>query len=100
MEPFNIKVGFGVKEVTLTILPSEEGYYKVIYYGGILGAVRLEKDTNGWEIVPDGEYDAGDLPFYKPNLNADQLDFILDTRAVDEIGEEIESKHHDLNENF
>jgi hypothetical protein len=99
MDPFNIKVGFGAKEVTLTILPAEEGYYKVIYYGGIIGAIRLENDTDGWQSIPSNEFDAGDLPFYKPNLNADQLDFVLDEHTVDRIGEEIEINYQDLNDN-
>ncbi len=44
MEAFNIRIGYGENEVTLTILPTSDGYYKVIYYGGILGAVILEND--------------------------------------------------------
>lgn len=91
MEPFNIKVGFGQKEVTLTIMPVDEGYYKVIYYGGILGAVRYENDTDGWEIVPQEEITPGDLPFYEYTLNSDRLNFVLDDNTVDHIGYEIET---------
>jgi len=98
MEPFNIKVGFGEKEVTLTILPASEGYYKVIYYGGILGAVKYDNDTDGWESVPEGEYSAGDLPFYHHELKSDRLDFVMDDSAVDHIGEEIESVLQDLDD--
>jgi hypothetical protein len=89
MEPFNIKVGYGENEVTLTILPTEEGYYKVIYYGGILGAVRYENDTDGWEVVPPEEVVAGDLPLYEPDLNGDRLEIVLNDETVDEIGTEI-----------
>jgi hypothetical protein len=89
MEPFNIKVGFGEKEVTLTILPAPEGYYKVIYYGGIIGAVRPESDGEDWEQVPDEDIVPGDLPLYQPDLNADRLDFVLCEHTVDHIGEEI-----------
>lgn len=92
MEVFNIKIGFGDNEVTLTILPMEEGYYKVIYYGGILGAVRLDKDHTTWEKVPDEEIEAGDLPFYKHNLSADRLDVVLDEHTVHQIGEEIHAQ--------
>jgi len=35
---FNIKFGYGQKEVTLTILPQKD-YFKIIYFGGIMGAV-------------------------------------------------------------
>jgi hypothetical protein len=89
MEPFNIKVGYGEKEVTLTILPTKEGYYKVIYYGGILGAIRLANDTDGWEIVPPEDVVAGDLPLYEPDLNGDRLEIVLSDETVDEIGNEI-----------
>lgn len=89
MEVFNIKIGFGANEITLTILPAEEGYYKVIYYGGILGAVRLDKDHSTWEKVPDEELEAGDLPVYKHDLTADRLDIVLDEHTIQRIGEEI-----------
>lgn len=93
MEVFNIKIGFGDNELTLTILPAEE-YYKVIYYGGILGAVRLESDNETWEKVPDEEVEPGDLPLYKHDLTADRLDVVLDEPTVQRIGEEIRSHHH------
>lgn len=89
MNPFNIRVGFGETEVTLTILPANEGYYKVIYFGGIIGAVKPESDGEGWEQVPDEEIVHGDLPMYEPDLNVDRLDFVLCQHTVDLIGEEI-----------
>jgi len=92
MDVFNIKIGFGENELTLTILPTDEGQYKIIYYGGILGAVRLEADNETWEKVPDDELEAGDLPFYKHDLTADRLDIVLDERTVRRIGEEINTR--------
>ena len=89
MEVFNIKIGYGKNELTLTILPTQEGYYKVIYYGGILGAVRLENDLETWEKVPEEEIIPGDLPFYQHDLTADRLDIVLDEHTVRRIGEEI-----------
>ncbi|TDQ08195.1 hypothetical protein [Pedobacter metabolipauper] len=89
MEPFNIKIGYGEKEVTLTILPTDEAYYKVIYYGAILGAIRYQADDS-WELVPEEEIIAGDLPMYVHDLKADRLDVVLNDTVVDEIGEEIE----------
>ncbi|RZM11885.1 MAG: hypothetical protein EOO88_46295 [Pedobacter sp.] len=90
MEPFNIKTGFGEHEVTLTILPHEQVYYKVIYFGGVLGAVKFENDTDLWEKVPQEEIEAGDLPFYQDDLSGDRLKIVLNDDLVDEIGEEIE----------
>lgn len=90
MEVFNIKIGYGDNEITLTILPTAQKYYKVIYYGGILGAIRLKKDHSSWEQVPEEEIEAGDLPFYKHDINADRPDILLDENTIRKIGEEIE----------
>jgi hypothetical protein len=92
MKPFNIKIGFGEKEVTLTILSGGEGYYKVMYYGGIVGAVRPEPDGEGWEQVPDGEFSIGDLPIYEPDLESDRLNFVLCEHTASLIGEEITAR--------
>lgn len=89
MKPFNISIGFGEKEVTLTILPVADGYYKVLYYGGIVGALRLDAEGDGWEEVPATEFDAGELPWYHPDLSHDQLDFVLCEHTIKQIGEEI-----------
>lgn len=89
MEPFNIKIGYGDNEVTITILPTDNGYYKVIYYGAVLGAVRHDGHFEHWEAVPDEEIIAGDLPLYKHDLTADRLDIIVDDITAERIGEEI-----------
>jgi hypothetical protein len=92
MEVFNIKVGFGHNEVTLTILP-QRGCYIVLYYGGILGALRLESDNETWEKVPDEDIDPGNMSFYQHDLNADRLDIVFDEHTVHRIGEEILAAH-------
>ena len=89
MEPFNIKVGYGEREVTLTILPTD-GYYKVIYYAGILGAIRYDHDAGYWEIVPPEELPVADLPNYVHDLSSDRLEIVLTDETVAEIGNEIE----------
>lgn len=89
MEPFNIKIGYGANEVTLTILPAaDEGCYKVIYFGGIVGAIRTGVDC--WELIPEEELIAGELPFYKHDLNSGRINVVLNESTVDEIGEEID----------
>ncbi len=92
MEPFNIKIGYGEKEVTLTILPIEAGYYKVIYYGGILGAVCYDEPSDCWQAVPKEDIEAGDLPLYEHDLKADRLDIVLNDGCIQEIGNEIEAR--------
>jgi hypothetical protein len=89
MGVFNIKIELGEDEVTLTILPAEEGYYKVIYFGGILGAIRPATGSKGWEKLPDEELEAGDLPVYKNDPADDRLDVTLDVPTVQLIGEQI-----------
>lgn len=91
MEVFNIKIGYGANEITLTILPAEEGMYKVIYFGGILGAIRLDSHQEDWELVPEEELPAGDLPMYQHDMRADRLDVVLDEITIQRIGEEIRS---------
>lgn len=84
---FNIRFGYGEKEVTLTILPDDD-YYKIIYYGGILGAVyNLDGE---WDFLEVENLQAGDLPFYTPDLTGERLEIVLDENAAYAIGEEIE----------
>lgn len=92
MEPFNIKIGYGEKEVTLTILPIEAGYYKVIYFGAILGAVCYDQESDYWQAVPIEEIEAGDLPLYRHDLNGDRLEVVLTDGCIQEIGNEIENQ--------
>ncbi|TKC59299.1 hypothetical protein FBD94_17365 [Pedobacter hiemivivus] len=86
---FNIRIGFGEQEVTLAILPTIQKYYLVIYFGGIIGAVRMDPDGELWEQVPDEDIIPGDLPLYQPDLEADRLDIVLCEDTVFHIGEEI-----------
>lgn len=89
MRAFNIKVGFGKQEVTLTILPADKGQYIVIYFGGVIGAVKQDRDGELWEQVPDEDIVAGNLPLYESNLNSERLDFVLCEHTINHIGEEI-----------
>jgi hypothetical protein len=94
-EAFNIKIGFGINEITLTILQHKD-YYKVIYFGGIMGAVH---QTDGdWELMNPEEVDAGDLPQYTPALKGERLEIVLDEHTVDAIGREIEHYEADKSE--
>lgn len=92
--PFNIKVGYGENEVTLTILPVRENYYKVIYFGGVMGAVCFNGED--WDSIEKEDIEAGDLPLYEPELNGERLEIVLDQFTIDAIGEEIEL--HDMDD--
>jgi len=91
-EAFNIKIGYGNREVTLTIL-EDENYYKVIYFGGIMGAIHaLDGD---WDLINPEKVEAGDLPQYTPDLKGERLEIVLDEYTVGAIGREIELYHLD-----
>lgn len=87
-EPFNIKIGYGENEVTLTILPVGDNYFKVIYFGGVMGAVYFNGEE--WDLIEKDEVKPGDLPLYHPELNGERLEIVLDQLTVAAIGEEIE----------
>jgi hypothetical protein len=93
MEPFNIRISYGTNEVTLTILPDDEGYYKVIYFGGILGAVCY--DGKDWDLVERDKISAGDLPLYEPGPVGERIEIELTDHVVDRIGWEINLYEND-----
>lgn len=83
---FNIKIGYGQREVTLTIFVREE-YFEVIYFGGVMGAVRY---LNGeWELLQAEEIELGELPLYTPDFKKERLEVVMDENTVRAIGEEI-----------
>jgi len=86
---FNIKVGYGKKEVTLNILQTRENHFEVIYFGGVMGAVRF--NSQEWELIEIEQLEPGDLPFYQPELKGERLKVILNQATVEAIGEEIEN---------
>lgn len=90
MEPFNIRITAKSKETTLTMLPIDnEGGFKVIYNGAILGAIK--KNDTVWAALADEEVEAGDLPLYKIKFGEENSDIELDQTTVSMIGTEIEN---------
>jgi len=59
MEAFNIKINVAAKETTLTILPQDDEY-KIIYYGGIIGA--LKQQNSHFTFVKPEDAVPGTLP--------------------------------------
>lgn len=88
MEPFNIRIRYGSTEVTLTILPADNGDFKIIYYNGILGGVR--KNGKDWDLVSLDEVAGENLPLYESKHGEDRLEIQLTEQVADRIGEEIE----------
>lgn len=93
MKPYNIKISYGTNEVTLTILPTNEGYYKVIYYGGILGAVFF--DGKDWDSVANDHIVQGDLPFYEAGRIGERIEIELSDHVIERIGWEIHLYEND-----
>lgn len=90
MEPFNIKIEYHDRDVTLTILPEPDhkGYYKIIYFGGILGALYF--DGEDWVMVQPEDVVAGDLPLYNPDLKENHLRLKFTEYLAEQIGHEID----------
>ena len=87
MEPFNIKIKYHSNEITLTILPAENNIFKIIYFGGILGAVQLDHEE--WYFRPIEEIEAGSLPYYTPGKEGSHIEIELTEFVVEQIGAEI-----------
>jgi hypothetical protein len=94
MDPFNIKIEREGQEVTLTILPTDDGYYKVIYYGGILGAITKDDQANTWSQVPEDEIIAGELPLYHHIDEDGRLQLVFNEILAQDIGREIDEERH------
>ncbi|WP_316805399.1 hypothetical protein [Pedobacter nototheniae] len=98
MSPFNIHIVHHQHNLTLTILP-ESDYYKIIYFGGIIGAIR-NRET-GWELVPEEEILPGDLPPFDYQHNEENRPQLhLNTLQINYIAGEIENHLSHPNENL
>jgi len=97
MEPFNIKITSQNQPIVLTVLPTDKGYYKVIYFGAILAALK-QQESNIWELIEREEMEAGDLPYYLPNAAGDRIEIILDQKFVADVGAAIEAEIAQLNQ--
>lgn len=91
MEPFNIKISFSGQTATLTILPADQGLYKIVYYGAVMGAVRASENGQKWTLVAEEELVAGDLPFYQAAPDSDRVNIRLDDTTVRLIVQEIQN---------
>ncbi len=89
MEPFNIRITHYGKEITLTINP-ENDYFKIIYYGGIVGAIK--KVGEQWELLKEEDIEPGGLPLYdyKKGYGDDHKKLELQLPEINLIAEEID----------
>lgn len=89
MDAFNIKIKVADREVTLTILPKGDNLFKVIYYGGILGAISYNEHHQIWEKVVDEDLIAGDLPLYQKSTEDERVQIRFDEEIILKIGQEL-----------
>jgi hypothetical protein len=92
MEPFNIKIPVQNENITLTILPADDGVFKIIYYGAIFGAVRSADNQGNWLPITIDSLTPGDLPFYSRKPGLDHKEIELNATTVSEIGKAIEQE--------
>jgi len=89
MSPFNVHIIHQQHNLTLTIL-YEKDYYKIIYFGGIVGAIR--NHGHDWELVPEDEILASDLPPFEYQENRQGIaNLQLNTPEINQIAGAIEN---------
>jgi predicted RNA-binding protein with PUA domain len=93
MAPFNIKIAVQTEEITLTILPTDQDYFKIVYYGRVLGAIHYDKTDDRWNLVKPEEVIAGDLPPYAGIVEEGMVEINLDSSTIVIIGTEILKSH-------
>lgn len=89
MDPFNIRIVEQGQHVTLTVLPTESGYFKIIYYAAIFAAVQRTPEGH-WALLPKEDIEAGDLPFYVSGKDPDQLQPTTDEAFAKSVGSAID----------
>ncbi|MDQ0638677.1 hypothetical protein QF042_002242 [Pedobacter sp. W3I1] len=88
MTAFNIEIDHNDQAITLTIVPKDD-YFKIVYLGGILGAIR--KQESDWILLKAEEIELEELaPFdYKLTENSHHLS--LGVAEINQISGAIEN---------
>ncbi len=90
MDPFNIIVSLDGQKFDLNIHPEEDKIYKILYNGGLVGAIGPKGDGESWEAVsvtdltPDLE-----TRMYEYNGAEDEVRIILEGEHAQHIGRAI-----------
>lgn len=89
METFNINIEHEGEPVTLTVIP-ENDYFKIVYFEGILGAIK--KAGSDWELLKEGEFEAGYFaPFDYKLTNHHEKKITLGIDEINQIAGQIEN---------
>jgi len=84
MEPFNIRITYNARELTLTILPITEMQFTIVYFGGVLGAVQCLGKS--WKLMDRNSIPESGLPEYKTGYKNSRTEIELTTEVVDYLG--------------
>jgi hypothetical protein len=89
MDPFNIIIRDGQKQIDLNIHPQEAGSYKIIYHGALLGEIFMGSDGENWEALTADEIQPAGMPIYDYDETSGHEYILMDTATVQEIGRQI-----------
>lgn len=89
MDPFNIVIKVNGAQIDLNIHPQEDGTYKIIYLGALLGEILMGNDGETWRAITADELEPGGFPVYQYDETSGHQDILLDDATVQEIGRQI-----------
>lgn len=89
MDPFNIVIRIDGAQIDLNIHPQQDGRYKIIYHGALLGEIFIKHDRINWEATPANELQPGGYPVYEYDESSGHEYILLDDKIVQEIGRQI-----------
>jgi hypothetical protein len=88
MTAFNIDIELDDQQITLTIIPKDD-YFKIVYSGGILGAIR--KQESDWILLEAEEIEPGELKPLDYKQTEDRHQITLGVAEVNQISGAIEN---------
>jgi hypothetical protein len=90
MDPFNIIVNLDGQKFDLNIHPEEAATYKILYNGGLVGAITMGSDGETWTAIPVTELAPElEVPMYEYNGAEDEVRIILEGDHAQQIGRAI-----------
>lgn len=89
MESFDIIIPIQNEKVSLTLQPEQEGTYKVIHHGMLIGEIT-SVDGKFWRAVPMEEVKPGIYPMYEHDASKGTPRILLDEETLQLIGDAIE----------
>jgi hypothetical protein len=88
MTPFNIEINHNDQAITLTIIPKDD-YFKIVYLGGILGAIR--KKQSDWFLLKAEEIEPDELAPFDYTLTENGHHLSLGVAEINQISGAIEN---------